>query len=137
MILNALAGRGLPVYGDGLNVRDWLYVRDHARALALILEKGQVGRKYNIGGFNEVKNIEVVKIICQLLDELRPRPAGQSYSELITHVPDRPGHDRRYAIDATRIERELDWRPEETFETGLRRTVEWYLNNESWWRDHM
>jgi dTDP-glucose 4,6-dehydratase len=134
MILNALEGRPLPVYGDGLNVRDWLYVEDHARALALIFEKGRPGEKYNIGGRNEVSNLEVVAGICRLLDELRPRAAGQPYSGLVSHVPDRPGHDRRYAVDAAKIKRELGWQPEENFESGLRRTVEWYLANEGWWR---
>jgi len=135
MILNALEGRSLPVYGDGLNVRDWLYVDDHARALALVFEKGRAGEKYNIGGHNEVKNIEVVETICRLLDELKPRPADGGYASLITYVKDRPGHDRRYAIDASKIERELGWRPRETFESGLKSTVEWYLANETWWRD--
>ena len=135
MILNGLEGRPLPVYGDGLNVRDWLYVDDHARALALILEKGLPGEKYNVGGHNEVKNIEVVETICRLLDEFQPRPDGADRLELITYVKDRPGHDRRYAIDAGKIERELGWKPEETFESGLRRTVKWYLDNEQWWRD--
>ena len=135
MILNGLEGRPLPVYGDGLNVRDWLYVDDHARALALVLEKGLPGEKYNVGGHNEVKNIEVVETICRLLDEFKPRTGGGSHSELITYVKDRPGHDRRYAIDAAKIERELGWKPEETFESGLRHTVRWYLDNEQWWRD--
>jgi len=135
MILNGLEGRPLPVYGDGLNVRDWLYVDDHARALALILEKGLPGEKYNVGGHNEVKNIEVVQTICKLLDEFQPSQNGASRLELITYVKDRPGHDRRYAIDAGKIERELGWKPEETFESGLRHTVRWYLDNEQWWRD--
>lgn len=135
MILNALDGEPLPVYGDGLNVRDWLYVDDHAAALALVLDKGLPGEKYNVGGHNEVKNIEVVNTICDILDELRPKTGSLSRRNLITYVKDRPGHDLRYAIDASKIERELGWKPEETFETGLRRTIEWYLNNEKWWRD--
>lgn len=135
MIINALAGLKLPVYGDGSNIRDWLYVGDHARALALVFEKGRAGEKYNIGGFNEVKNIEVVNLICRILDEKRPRPDGASYAEQISFVTDRPGHDFRYAIDAGKVERELGWKPLETFESGLRRTVEWYLDNEAWWRD--
>ena len=135
MILNGLENRPLPVYGDGLNVRDWLYVDDHARALALILEKGLPGEKYNVGGHNEVKNIEVVQTICALLDEFRPGSNGACRLDLITYVKDRPGHDRRYAIDAGKIERELGWKPEETFESGLRHTVRWYLDNEQWWRD--
>lgn len=135
MILNALEGRPLPVYGDGQNIRDWLYVNDHARALALVFEKGKPGEKYNVGGHNEVKNIEVVKTICRLVDEMRPAADGSSRENLITYVTDRPGHDRRYAIDAGKIERELGWRPQETFESGLRNTVKWYLDNEQWWRD--
>lgn len=132
MILNGLEGKPLPVYGKGDNIRDWLYVEDHARALRLVMEKGQVGATYNIGGHNERRNIDVVHTICDLLDELRP--AGGSRRDLITYVTDRPGHDQRYAIDAGKIERELGWRPQETFESGLRRTVEWYLANEWWWR---
>ncbi|MDR1922064.1 MAG: dTDP-glucose 4,6-dehydratase [Candidatus Adiutrix sp.] len=133
MIINALEGRPLPVYGDGANVRDWLYVEDHARALALIFARGRPGARYNIGGHNEIKNIEVVRTVCALLDELRPAAAGK-YSDLMTFVADRPGHDRRYAIDAGKLERELGWRPRETFESGLRRTVEWYLDHEDWRR---
>ncbi len=134
MILNARAGRPLPVYGDGQQIRDWLYVEDHARALVRVLEAGQVGETYNIGGHNECTNLAVVEAICLLLEELAPqRPAGVShYRELITHVADRPGHDRRYAINARKIERELGWRPAETFESGLRKTVQWYLNNDDW-----
>ena len=135
MIINGLAGRPLPVYGDGLNVRDWLYVDDHARALALIFEKGRPGEKYNVGGHNEIKNIEVVKTICAALDQLAPRADGSSHEDLISFVPDRPGHDRRYAIDAAKLERALGWRPRETFATGLRQTVKWYLDNRNWWRD--
>jgi len=132
VILKGLSGQPLPVYGKGDNIRDWLYVEDHARALRLVLERGVVGESYNIGGFNERKNIDVVRAICALLDEFRP--TGAPHDKLITHVTDRPGHDHRYAIDATKIERELGWRPLETFETGIRRTVEWYLSNEPWWR---
>jgi dTDP-glucose 4,6-dehydratase len=131
MIVNALAGKPLPVYGDGLQVRDWLYVGDHCSALRTVLERGRVGEVYNIGGWNEQPNIDIVRSICRLLDELRPDPAG-SYSRLITYVKDRPGHDRRYAIDARKIERELGWRPAETFESGLRKTVQWYLDHPDW-----
>ncbi|MFW5401541.1 dTDP-glucose 4,6-dehydratase [Yersinia sp. 1252 StPb PI] len=136
VILNALAGKPLPVYGNGAQVRDWLYVEDHARALYQVVTEGVVGETYNIGGHNERKNIEVVETICALLDELIPaKPAGiVHYRDLITYVKDRPGHDMRYAIDAGKIERELGWRPQETFESGIRKTVLWYLNNESWWR---
>jgi dTDP-glucose 4,6-dehydratase len=133
MILCALEGKPLPVYGDGGNVRDWLYVEDHVRALLAVLERAAPGEVYNIGGRNERRNIDVVSRICDLLDELRPRADGRSYREQITFVEDRPGHDRRYAIDASKIERDLGWRPEETFESGLRRTVEWYLDHEEWW----
>lgn len=135
MIINALEGQTLPVYGDGLNVRDWLYVEDHARALLHIFENGCPGEKYNVGGFNEVTNIDVVKNICRILDELRPQADGRSRHELISYVADRPGHDRRYAIDASKLERELGWRPLESFETGMKRTVRWYLDNENWWLD--
>ncbi len=131
MILNGLEGKPLPVYGDGANVRDWLYVDDHARALAQIAEHGVVGRTYNVGGHNERSNLAVVERVCDLLDELSP--AKQSRRGLITHVADRPGHDRRYAIDATRLENDLGWRANEDFDSGLRRTVEWYLANEAWW----
>ena len=131
MILNGLENRPLPVYGDGANVRDWLFVDDHARALALIVEQGVVGRTYNVGGRNERSNLSVVERVCDLLDELAP--AAQSRHDLISFVADRPGHDRRYAVDATRLESELGWRAEETFENGLRRTVEWYLAHEAWW----
>ena len=135
MILNALAGKSLPVYGDGSQVRDWLYVDDHARALIEVALNGKVGETYNIGGHNEVKNIDVVKAICTILEELaEDKPAGvQRYEDLITFVEDRPGHDVRYAIDAAKIERELGWRPQETFATGLRKTVQWYLENRHWW----
>ena len=132
MIVNALAGKALPVYGDGMQIRDWLYVRDHCRAIACVLEGGRLGETYNIGGWNEKPNIEIVHTICTLLDELRPRADGQSYRTQITYVQDRPGHDRRYAIDARKIERELGWRPVETFETGIRKTVQWYLDHPEW-----
>lgn len=136
MILNALAGKPLPVYGNGQQVRDWLYVEDHARALLKVVSEGEVGETYNIGGHNEQKNLDVVQAICALLEELEPqKPAGiSSYAELITYVQDRPGHDLRYAIDASKIERELGWVPEETFESGLRKTVQWYLDNLDWCR---
>ncbi len=132
VILNALHGKPLPVYGQGANIRDWLYVEDHAKALFLILTKGRVGEKYNVGGRNERRNIDVVRRICTLLDELRPE--GWPHERLITYVADRPGHDARYAIDATKLETELGWRAEETFDTGIARTVRWYLDNEWWWR---
>lgn len=136
VILNAVAGKPLPVYGDGAQVRDWLYVEDHARALYQVVIEGVVGETYNIGGHNERKNIEVVQTICELLEELAPnKPQGvENYRDLITYVKDRPGHDMRYAIDAGKIDRELGWRPQETFESGIRKTVSWYLNNETWWR---
>jgi dTDP-glucose 4,6-dehydratase len=134
MILNALEGKSLPVYGDGKNVRDWLYVEDHCEAIGTVLRCGKPGETYNIGGWNEKPNIEIVQTVCDLVDEMAPRP-GTSRRELITFVKDRPGHDRRYAIDARKIERELGWKPKETFETGLRKTVRWYLENESWVRD--
>ncbi|HHG3520228.1 dTDP-glucose 4,6-dehydratase [Vibrio parahaemolyticus] len=136
MILNALDGKPLPVYGDGMQIRDWLFVEDHARALYKVVTEGEIGETYNIGGHNEKANIEVVKTICALLEELRPdKPAGvKSYESLITYVKDRPGHDVRYAIDATKIAQELNWTPEETFESGIRKTVEWYLNNPQWWQ---
>ena len=132
MIVNALAGKPLPVYGDGMQVRDWLYVKDHCSAIRRVLEAGRVGETYNIGGWNEKPNIEIVQRICALLDEKRPRADGKSYAEQITHVQDRPGHDRRYAIDARKIERELGWRPAETFESGIAKTVQWYLDNPQW-----
>jgi dTDP-glucose 4,6-dehydratase len=135
VILNAKAGKPLPIYGKGDNVRDWLFVDDHARALRLVLEKGEPGETYNIGGHNERTNLEVVLEICRLLDEMRPDSPHAPHANLITYVADRPGHDKRYAIDAGKIERELGWRPLETFETGLRRTVAWYLDNEDWCRD--
>ena len=132
MIVNALAGKSLPVYGDGMQVRDWLYVRDHCSAIRRVLDSGKLGDTYNVGGWNEKANIEIVKTVCALLDELRPRRDGQSYAEQITYVTDRPGHDRRYAIDARKLERELGWKPAETFETGIRKTVQWYLDNPEW-----
>lgn len=131
----ALAGAPLPVYGDGKQIRDWLYVADHCRALRRVLESGQVGERYNIGGRCEKRNIEVVEMLCRVLDELRSRPDGRSYLEQITFVKDRPGHDRRYAMDISKIERELGWRPHETFESGLRRTVRWYLDHPQWVAD--
>ncbi len=132
VILRALAGEVIPVYGNGENVRDWLYVEDHAQALLTVLERGKVGRSYNIGGHNEARNIDLVHTICAILDELRP--TATPYAEQIRFVADRPGHDLRYAIDATRIQNELGWKPSVTLEQGLRKTVEWYLTNESWWR---
>lgn len=136
MILNALSGKSLPVYGKGEQIRDWLYVEDHARALYTVLTEGKPGQTYNIGGHNEKKNIEVVRAICSLLEELAPKkPAGvERYEDLIKFVQDRPGHDVRYAIDASKVERELGWKPRESFETGLRKTVEWYLGNSQWWK---
>lgn len=132
MIVNALAGKPLPVYGDGQQVRDWLYVKDHCSAIRRVLESGRLGETYNIGGWNEKPNIEIVHTVCALLDELRPKADGISYKTQITHVQDRPGHDRRYAIDARKIERELGWKPAETFDTGIRKTVQWYLDNPDW-----
>ena len=132
VILNALNGQPLPIYGDGMQVRDWLYVGDHCAAIRRVLEKGALGETYNVGGWNEKANLEVVKTICAILDELRPRPNGGSYVEQIRFVTDRPGHDRRYAIDASKLERELGWKPAETFATGIRKTVEWYLANPEW-----
>lgn len=132
MILNALNGKALPIYGDGLNVRDWLYVADHCSAIRRVLEAGQLGETYNVGGWNEKTNIDVVNTILSILDELKPRADGKSYREQITYVKDRPGHDRRYAIDARKLERELGWKPAETFETGIRKTVQWYLENPQW-----
>jgi dTDP-glucose 4,6-dehydratase len=131
MIVNALAGKALPVYGDGRQVRDWLYVKDHCAAIREVLARGRPGETYNIGGWNEKPNIEIVETVCRLLDEMRPDPAGPR-RRLITHVADRPGHDKRYAIDAGKIERELGWRPSETFESGIRKTVAWYLDNAAW-----
>jgi dTDP-glucose 4,6-dehydratase len=134
IILNARGGRPLPVYGDGQNVRDWLYVEDHCEAIATVLTRGRVGQTYNIGGWNEKRNIDIVEIICDIVDEMAGR-RGSSRRGLITFVKDRPGHDRRYAMDANKIERELGWRPLETFESGIRKTVRWYLENEEWVRE--
>ncbi len=135
MIVNALAGKPLPIYGDGMQVRDWLYVRDHCSAIRRVLEAGRLGETYNVGGWNEKPNVEIVNTVCALLDELRPKADGTSYSAQITYVKDRPGHDRRYAIDARKLERELGWKPAETFETGIRKTVQWYLDNPEWVAD--
>jgi dTDP-glucose 4,6-dehydratase len=132
MIVNALAVKPLPVYGDGQQIRDWLYVSDHCSAIRRVLEQGRLGEVYNIGGWNEKANLEIVHTVCALLDEFRPRDNGKSYREQITFVTDRPGHDRRYAIDARKIERELGWKPAETFETGIRKTVQWYLDHQEW-----
>ncbi len=132
MIVNALAGKALPVYGDGQQVRDWLYVKDHCSAIRRVLDAGRLGETYNVGGWNEKPNLSIVHSVCSLLNEMRPRADGKSYSDQITYVKDRPGHDRRYAIDASKIERELGWKPEETFETGIRKTVQWYLNHPEW-----
>lgn len=134
VILNALEGKPLPIYGKGDQIRDWLYVEDHARALYKVVTEGEIGETYNIGGHNEKQNIEVVKTICQILDDLQPQANGQPYETLITFVADRPGHDLRYAIDASKIQRELGWQPEETFDSGIRKTVQWYLDNLEWCR---
>ena len=131
-ILNALNGKQLPIYGDGLQIRDWLYVKDHCSAIRAVLEKGRLGETYNVGGWNEKTNLDVVKTLCKILDELKPKSSGSRYETQITYVNDRPGHDRRYAIDATKLEKELGWSPKETFETGIRKTVEWYLTNKDW-----
>jgi dTDP-glucose 4,6-dehydratase len=132
VIHNALAGKPLPIYGDGQQVRDWLYVQDHCRAIMRVLEAGRVGETYNIGGWNEKPNLDVVRSLCAVLDELQPRVDGQSYAEQITFVKDRPGHDKRYAIDARKIERELGWKAQETFESGIAKTVRWYLDHQDW-----
>lgn len=132
VIHNALAGKPLPIYGDGQQIRDWLYVKDHCSAIRRVLEAGKLGETYNVGGWNEKPNLDVVHTLCAILDELSPRADGKPYKEQITYVKDRPGHDRRYAIDATKIERELGWKPAETFETGIRKTVQWYLDNQTW-----
>jgi len=134
MIINCLNGKPLPVYGKGENVRDWLFVRDNCEAILTVLRKGKVGETYNIGGNNEIKNIDVIQIVCDVLDEILPRDNGLVYSELIHYVTDRPGHDFRYAIDSTKIEKELGWLPIESFETGIRKTIQWYLDNRSWWK---
>ena len=133
VILNAIAGKALPIYGKGNQIRDWLYVEDHARALVLVATEGKIGETYNIGGHNEKQNIEVVHTICEILDELKPK-SNSSYKEQMTFVKDRPGHDMRYAIDASKIAKELNWTPQESFETGIRKTVKWYLENEKWWK---
>jgi dTDP-glucose 4,6-dehydratase len=133
IILNALEGKSLPVYGQGANIRDWLYVDDHARALLKVLEQGIPGESYNVGGHNERTNLQVVRTVCGILDELRPRAQGGHYEDLITFVADRPGHDLRYAIDPTKLTTELGWQPQENFDTGIRKTVQWYLDNEWWW----
>ena len=135
MIINALNDKPLPVYGNGANVRDWLYVEDHCRALYKVMTKGLCGETYNIGGNHEMQNIQIVKSICALLDDMRPKTDGTKYESQITFVKDRPGHDRRYAIDATKIRRELAWQPQETFTSGIRKTVEWYLSNGKWVED--
>lgn len=132
VILNALSGKSLPIYGDGQQIRDWLYVRDHCGAIRRVLEVGKIGETYNVGGWNEKPNLEVVHTICAILDELRPKTGGGHYNDQIAFVKDRPGHDRRYAIDARKLERELGWKPEETFETGIRKTIQWYLDNQDW-----
>lgn len=132
VILNALNGKPLPIYGDGQQIRDWLYVSDHCSAIRRVLEKGKIGETYNVGGWNEKANLDVVKTICSVLDSLKPRTDAKSYAQQITFVTDRPGHDRRYAIDARKIERDLQWKPQETFDTGIRKTVQWYLNNPVW-----
>ncbi len=132
MIVNALAGKNLPVYGDGQQIRDWLYVKDHCSAIRCVLQKGVTGETYNVGGWNEKPNLDIVHMVCDLLNEMRPRTDGKKYQEQITFVTDRPGHDRRYAIDASKIANELGWKPSETFETGIRKTLQWYLDNQQW-----
>ena len=134
MVANCFDEKPLPIYGKGLNIRDWLFVEDHCRAIHTALLKGKVGETYNIGGNNELKNIDIVKIICSHLNKLKPRKNGELYEELITYVDDRPGHDFRYAIDSSKINDEINWKPKETFESGIKKTINWYLNNESWWR---
>lgn len=131
-ILNALEGKPLPIYGDGQQIRDWLYVKDHCSAIRLVLDRGELGETYNVGGWNEKTNLEVVQTLCSVLDELKPKADGSSYATQISYVKDRPGHDRRYAIDATKLERNLNWKPKETFETGIRKTIQWYLDNQAW-----
>ena len=134
MIINCLEWKALPVYGDGQNIRDWLYVNDHCRAIDFVFKNGCIGDTYNIGGNNEIKNLDIVNIICELMNELKPSKNG-NYKNLITFVKDRPGHDYRYAIDSTKIQNELGWKPIETFTTGIRKTIKWYLENEIWWRE--
>jgi dTDP-glucose 4,6-dehydratase len=131
-ILNALDGKPLPIYGDGQQIRDWIYVRDHCSAICRVLEAGRVGETYNVGGWNEKTNLEVVKTICRILDDAKPRADGKSYAQQISFIADRPGHDRRYAIDAAKLQRSLGWKPAETFESGIRKTVQWYLDNRAW-----
>ena len=133
MILNCISNKPLPVYGEGDNVRDWLYVEDHCDAIYSVLRNGSIGNTYNLGGNNEIKNIDIVKMICRKMDKLSPRNTGDKYEELITYVPDRPGHDFRYAIDASKIEKELGWIPKESFDTGIEKTILWYLDNKEWW----
>jgi len=135
MILNCLAQKPLPVYGTGENVRDWLYVQDHCDAINMVLQKGTIGETYNVGGNNEIQNIQIVKDICTILDEFKPAESGKSYHQLITFVKDRPGHDFRYAIDSKKIQQDLGWRPKETFQSGLRKTIKWYLSNKAWWNE--
>ena len=134
IIINCLNDKPLPVYGKGTNVRDWLYVKDHCEAISYVLNNGEIGQTYNIGGDNEIKNIDVVKTICFILDDILPKQDGNSYSELISFVKDRPGHDFRYAIDAEKIKTNLGWEPKESFDSGLRETIHWYLNNKTWWK---
>jgi len=134
MIANCIDEKPLPVYGKGHNIRDWLYVEDHCDAVYTVLQHGEIGETYNVGGNNEIRNIDIVKTICAILDEMRPSPNGKSYGNLISFVKDRPGHDFRYAIDASKIKTELGWTPKETFESGIKQTIEWYIENESWWR---
>ena len=135
MILNCLAEKPLPVYGTGENVRDWLYVQDHCDAINMVLQKGIVGETYNVGGNNEIPNIQIIRDICTILDEVKPAESGNSYHQLITFVKDRPGHDFRYAIDSTKIKQDLGWQPHKTFQSGLRKTINWYLNNKDWWTE--
>jgi dTDP-glucose 4,6-dehydratase len=130
--LNAISGKSLPIYGDGEQIRDWLYVRDHCSAIRAVLKKGRLGETYNVGGGNEKTNLDTVKILCGILDEIKPKLDGSKYIDQLTYVKDRLGHDRRYAIDSTKLEHELDWKPEETFETGIRKTIEWYLSHQDW-----
>ena len=134
IIANCIDEKPLPLYGEGLNIRDWLYVEDHCNAIDRVIHQGQIGETYNIGGNNEIRNIDIVKTVCTILDEIKPRINGGTYTELIIFVKDRPGHDFRYAIDANKIINDLGWTPKETFETGIRKTIQWYLNNEDWWR---
>ena len=134
IIINCLSNKSLPVYGKGENIRDWLYVEDHCKAINLILQEGAIGDTYNIGGNNEISNINIVESICTILDKLKPSNSGKSYKQLISFVKDRPGHDFRYAINTTKIKKDLNWEPKETFDSGLRKTIKWYLENENWWK---